>query len=204
MSAAEFHFDVGSPNAYLCHAVLPAIEQRTGVKFTYVPVLLGGIFKATGNRSPIEAFAAVPAKLAYMRTEMARFIAAHGLTRYRPNPHFPVNTLAAMRVAVAAERAGCLAPYVDAAFAAMWERGQKLDELEVLRATLDEAGLDAAALLEQAQAPAVKQALADNTAASVARGCFGAPTFFVGQEMFFGKDRLAEVEAEIGRQRLSP
>ncbi len=203
MSAAEFHFDVGSPNAYLCHAVLPAIERRTGVRFTYVPVLLGGIFKATGNRSPIEAFAAVPAKLAYMRLEMARFVAAHGLTRYQPNPHFPVNTLAAMRVAIAAERAGSLAPYVDAAFAAMWEQGRKLDDLAVLRATIEEAGLDAAALLEQAQSPAVKQALAETTAASVARGCFGAPTFFIGDEMFFGKDRLAEVEAEIGRQRPS-
>src|SRR3546814_3978265 len=104
----EFHFDFGSPNAYLAHRVIPGIEQRTGVRFRYVPVLLGGVFKATGNRSPAEAFAGIRNKPEYERRETERFVARHGLTRYRRNPFFPVNTLALMSGAAAAEIDGTL------------------------------------------------------------------------------------------------
>ena len=199
-----FHFDVGSPNAYLVHAVIPAIEGRTGARFTYVPVLLGGIFKLTGNQSPMTAFAGIRNKLDYERLETRRFVRRHGIGRFRPNPHFPVNTLLVMRGAVAAELDGVLQPYVAAMFRAMWEEERKLDDPDVARATLDGAGLDGARLLARAQEPTVKERLLRNTEQSVARGSFGAPTIFVGDEMFFGKDRLREVEEAIVQQSAAP
>ncbi|WP_341705133.1 2-hydroxychromene-2-carboxylate isomerase [Ferrovibrio sp.] len=197
MTAVEFHFDFGSPNVYLCHKVIPAIEQRTGARFTYVPVLLGGIFKLTGNRSPIEAYAGIRNKLDYMQVETDRFIRRHGITTYRFNPHFPVNTLMLMRGAVAAGMEGVLIPYVEAMMRFMWEDPRKMDDPAVIGAALAESGLDAQRLFALAQSPEVKQRLADNTAASVERGSFGAPTFFVGDQIFFGKDRLDEVERAI-------
>ena len=196
-SGVEFLFDFGSPNAYLAHKVIPAIEARTGARFRYTPVLLGGVFKATGNRSPMEAHAGVPAKLAYEALEMRRFIARHGLTRFAPNPHFPVNTLAIMRGAVAAEMLGVFAPYVEAVFAAMWEDGRKMGDPAVVARILAAAGLPTERLVALTQDPAVKARLTANTAAAVERGVFGSPTFFVGDEMFFGKDRLGDVEAQI-------
>lgn len=195
--AVEFHFDFGSPNAYLAHRVIPAIERRTGARFRYVPVLLGGVFKATGNRSPMEAFAGIRNKPDYERLETQRFIRRHKLDRYKRNPHFPVNTLQIMRGAVAAERLGVFEPYVEAVYRAMWEDGLKMDEPEVIRAALDAAGLGAAALMQSAQDAGVKQGLIENTERSVARGTFGSPTFFVGDEIFFGKDRLRDVEDAI-------
>jgi 2-hydroxychromene-2-carboxylate isomerase len=193
----EFLFDFGSPNAYLAHKVIPAMEARTGARFKYVPILLGGVFKATGNRSPMEAHAGVPAKLAYEALEMRRFVARHGLTRFAANPHFPVNTLAIMRGAVAAETLDVFAPYVEAVFAAMWEDGRKMDDPAVVAEVLAAAGLPAMRLMALTQDGAVKARLTANTTAAVERGVFGAPTFFVGEEMFFGKDRLGEVEAAI-------
>jgi 2-hydroxychromene-2-carboxylate isomerase len=199
-ASLEYHFDFGSPNAYMAHKVIPAIEQRTGAKFTYVPVLLGGVFKATNNRSPIEAFAGIRNKPEYERLEMTRFVKRHGLDRFRVNPHFPVNTLQIMRGAVAAELDGALMPYVDAVFRHMWEDGLKMDDPAVIRSALEASGLDGARMLERIQAPEVKERLVKNTEASVARGTFGAPTFFVGSEIFFGKDRLRDVEEEIVAQ----
>ncbi len=199
MARAEFLFDFGSPNAYLAHKVLPGIEMRTGVTFAYVPILLGGVFKLTGNKSPMVAFAGVKNKLAYEELETRRFIARHNLTAFRFNPNFPVNTLTIMRGALAAEAQGCFAPYAEAVFRAMWEEGLKLDEPEVIRAALDRAGLDGAGLLALTQDPAVKDRLLANTEAAVARGVFGAPSFFVDGELFFGKDRLGAVEDELAR-----
>lgn len=196
----EFHFDFGSPNAYLSHRLIPAIEARTGARFIYVPVLLGGIFKATNNASPMVAFKDVRNKLAYTRLEMQRFIRKHRLERFAMNPHFPVNTLQIMRGALAAERAGCFMPYVEAVFAAMWERGLKMDDAAVIETALVQAGLDARALMAGMQDAEVKAKLVSNTEATVARGTFGIPTFFVGSEMFFGKDRLDAVEEEIVSQ----
>ena len=195
--AVEFLFDFGSPNAYLAHKVIPAIEARTGVRFAYVPVLLGGVFKATGNRSPMEAFAGIPAKLAYEGRERDRFVARHGLTRFAANPHFPVNTLAIMRGAVAAETLKVFEAYVETVFAAMWEQGRKMDDLVVVAEVLDAAGLPAERLMALAQERAIKDELVANTNAAVARGVFGSPSFFVGDELYFGKDRLPDVEAAI-------
>lgn len=193
----EFLFDFGSPNAYLAHKLIPAIEARTGASFLYTPILLGGVFKATNNRSPMEAYAGVPAKLAYEALEMRRFVARHGLTRFALNPHFPVNTLLIMRGAVAARTLDVFAPYVEAVFAAMWEDARKMDDPAVVAQALTAAALPADRLLAMTGDPAIKQRLAADTAAAVERGVFGAPSFFVGEELYFGKDRLREVEEAI-------
>jgi 2-hydroxychromene-2-carboxylate isomerase len=193
----EFIFDFGSPNAYLSWKVLPAIAERTGASLRLIPALLGGIFKATNNRSPMEAFGEIRGKLAYEELETRRFVERHGLTRFRRNPHFPVNTLLIMRGLIAAQRAGVEAPYVAAVQAAMWEAGEKMDDPEVVRRVLAAAGLDAEALLAATTDPEVKAQLIANTEAAVARGVFGIPTFFVGEEMFFGKDRLGQVEEAL-------
>jgi 2-hydroxychromene-2-carboxylate isomerase len=195
--SAEFHFDFGSPNAYLAHLVIPAIERRTGVQFAYVPVLLGGVFKATGNVSPAVSLRDIKNKSEYQALEMRRFLAKHAITRFAPNPHFPVNTLQIMRGAVAAQRLGCFERYVDEVYRNMWADPKKMDEPAVIRAALLESGLPADQLLARAADPDVKQELFANTEASVARGVFGSPSFFVGSELFFGKDRLREVEEEI-------
>ncbi len=197
----QFLFDFGSPNAYLCHRVLPAIEARTGARFDYLPILLGGLFKLANNRSPAEAFADIPNKRAYDRLEVDRFVARHGIARWRFNPFFPINTLQLMRGAVAAQKLGCFAPYVEAVYAAMWERGLDMGQADTVRSTLQEAGLPAAQLLATAQEAEVKAQLLANTNDAHARGAFGSPSFFVGNELFFGKDRLREVEEEIVRQR---
>jgi 2-hydroxychromene-2-carboxylate isomerase len=193
----EFHFDFGSPNAYLAHRVIPAIEARTGASFRYVPVLLGGVFKATGNRSPGEAFAGIRNKPAYQRLETERFIRRHRIEGFVANPFFPVNTLQIMRGAAAAEIDGGLERYVNAMFHHMWEAPKKLDEPDVLRDALTASGLDAAAAMVRMQDPAVKARLIANTEISVSRGAFGSPTFFVGDAMYFGKDRLRDVEEAV-------
>ena len=197
MSLVEFHFDFGSPNAYLAHLVIPQIERRTGAKFAYVPVLLGGVFKLTGNRSPAESLAGIKNKPEYERLETERFLKRHGITRYRRNPFFPVNTLAIMRGAVAAQRLCIYERYIDEIYCHMWAEPKKLDDPEVLRGALIEAGFDAGRLLALSQTDEVKNELRANTERSVARGTFGSPTFFVGDDIYFGKDRLRDVEEAI-------
>jgi 2-hydroxychromene-2-carboxylate isomerase len=197
MADLEFHFDFGSPNAYLAHLVIPDIEKRTGARFEYVPILLGGVFKLTNNRPPMQAMAGIRNKPEYERLEMQRFLRRHAITRFQFNPFFPVNTLTLMRGALAAQSLGVFERYVDEAFRHMWAEPKKLDDPEVLRAALDASGLDGKALLERAQTPEIKSRLVANTERSVERGTFGAPTFFVGGEIFFGKDRLRDVEEEM-------
>jgi len=197
MSLVEFHFDFGSPNAYLAHLVIPQIERRTGAKFAYVPVLLGGVFKLTGNRSPAESLAGIKNKPEYERLETERFLKRHGITRYRRNPFFPVNSLAIMRGAVAAQRLCIYERYIDEIYCHMWAEPKKLDDPEVLRGALIEAGFDAGRLLALSQTDEVKNELRANTERSVARGTFGSPTFFVGDDIYFGKDRLRDVEEAI-------
>jgi 2-hydroxychromene-2-carboxylate isomerase len=177
--------------------VLPALEQRTGVAVQYVPVLLGGLFKLSNNRSPAETTADIPNKPAYDMLEMKRFMTKHGITAFKFSPFFPVNTLSIMRGAVAAESLGCFAPYVNAMYAAMWEQGRNLNAAAEIQAVLQNAGLDATALLERSQDPDVKAKLMANTQNAFERGAFGSPTFFVGDEMYFGKDRLLDVELKI-------
>jgi len=190
-------FDFGSPNAFLSHEAIPAIEKRTGVKFEYVPILLGGIFKATNNRSPGEAFAGIKNKLEFHQLETERFIRRFGVTPFTWNPFFPVNTLQLMRAAVAAQFEGTLARYVEAAFHHMWVEPKKMDDPEVAIKALTGSGIDAAKLFSRAQEQDVKSRLVDNTQKAVERGAFGSPTFFVGNEMFFGKEQLREVEELI-------
>ena len=197
MTDVIFYFDFGSPNAYLAHEVIPDIERRTGARFSYVPALLGGIFKATGNQSPAQAFAGIPSKLAYERRETQRFVQRHGIAEFAMNPHFPVNTLQIMRGAVAAQRAGVFEAYVEAVFRAMWVKGLKMDDPAVIKAAVDEAGLPADRLIELMGDPAVKAELIANTEAAVAHGVFGSPSFLVGEELYFGKDRLRDVEEAI-------
>jgi 2-hydroxychromene-2-carboxylate isomerase len=193
----EFIFDFGSPNAYLAYRALPPILERTGARLAINPCLLGGIFKATGNQAPSMAFAAVKGKLEYDMLEFRRFIAKHRFDKFRMNPHFPVNSLMLMRGLIAAREAGSGAAYLEMGLEGLWEEGLKLDDPEVLKRRIDAAGLDSTSLLAAAQSQPVKQKLADNTAAAVARGVFGVPTFFVGDEMFFGKERLGQVEEAV-------
>lgn len=197
----EFHFDFGSPNAYLSHLVIPAIEARTGVKFEYVPVLLGGVFKATNNVSPAVSLQGIKNKGEYAQLETERFLRQHAITAYRRNPHFPVNTLKIMRGAIAAQRLGVFERYVDAVYRHMWAEPRKMDEPDVIRAAYLESKLPADELLAGMEDPEVKAKLIANTDDAVARGVFGSPSFFVGKELFFGKDRLREVEEEILIQR---
>jgi 2-hydroxychromene-2-carboxylate isomerase len=193
----EFLFDIAGPNGYLVHKVLPEFCERSGATATYVPVLLGGLFKATGNRAPMVRYADAPAKLAYEQLEFQRFIAANGLTQFSFNPHFPVNSLLAMRALVAAKREGQMMPALNALMAGMWEDGLNLADPDIVIATLNGAGLDGAYLLARADDPEVKAELSQNTENAAARGAFGIPTFFVGDEMFFGKERLPQIEALI-------
>lgn len=194
MGKITFYYDFGSPNAYFSHKVIPAIEARTGAKFDYVPILLGGLFKITGNQSPMQAFGGIKNKLEYQQLETRRFINKHGLTAFTMNPHFPVNTIHIMRGAVAAQQLGVAQRYIDVVYAAMWEQGLKMDDPEVIRETLKKGGLEADALIELTQDPEVKAALVANTDRAFNDGAFGSPSFVVDGELFFGKNTLPEVE----------
>jgi 2-hydroxychromene-2-carboxylate isomerase len=190
----DFIFDFASPNAYLVHKVVPDIEARTGAAFNYIPCLLGGIFKATGNQAPMIAFGDIKNKPEYDAIEMQRFIARHNLSGFKMNPHFPVISLMLVRGALVAERDGYLMNYIDAMLDAMWEQGLKLDDAEVLHKALADAGFDADKIITDMGDDEIKAKLLENTNAAVARGAFGIPTFFVGDEIFFGKERLGQVE----------
>jgi 2-hydroxychromene-2-carboxylate isomerase len=195
--APQFLFDFGSPNAFLSHEAIPAIEHRTGVKFEYIPILLGGIFKATNNKSPAETLAGVKNKREFHAIETERFVKRFHVKPYTWNPFFPVNTLHLMRAAIAAQFEGVFEKYVAAAFHHMWEEPKKMDDPEVAGKALTASGLDAAKLFARAQDADVKARLIENTQSAVERGAFGSPTFFVGNEIFFGKEQLREVEEMV-------
>jgi 2-hydroxychromene-2-carboxylate isomerase len=196
-TAPQFLFDFGSPNAFLSHEAIPAIEKRIGAKFEYIPVLLGGIFKATNNKSPAETLAGIKNKPQFQALETERFIRRFNVKPYHWNPFFPVNTLGLMRAAIAAQSEGVFEKYVDAAFHHMWVEPKKMDDPEVAMKALSASGLDAARLFARTQEPEVKAKLMENTQSAVERGAFGSPTFFVGKEMFFGKEQLREVEEMV-------
>ncbi len=195
----EFHFDFGSPNAYLSHLIIPDIERRTGVKFEYIPVLLGGLFKATGNASPAVTMADIKNKGAYQGVETARFLKKHQISSYRRNPFFPVNTLQIMRGAVYASHQGYFVRYVDEIYRHMWSEPKKMDEADVIHAAYLASDLPADDIVQGMQDPDVKKELITNTERSVEMGSFGSPTFYVGDEIFFGKDKLVDVEDEINQ-----
>jgi 2-hydroxychromene-2-carboxylate isomerase len=201
MPKVEFLFDFGSPNAYLSHLVIPEIEKRQGVKFDYVPVLLGGVFKLTGNRSPAETNAGIKNKGEYQQLETERFVRQHGIKRYKPNPFFPVNTLMLMRGAVAAQKLGVFERYVDEVYRHMWADPKKLDDPTILRDALTESKLPVDKLFELVQTSDVKDTLLAHTQRAVERGTFGSPTFFVDDEIYFGKDKLREVEEAIAAKK---
>ena len=193
----DFLFDFGSPNAYLAERVIPEIERRTGVKFAYVPVLLGGIYKLTGNSSPADYLRGIKNKAEFQQLETQRFIRRHNITTFRKNPFFPVNTLQLMRGAVAAQFDGVFEPYFRAAYHHMWEEPKKMDDPQVARDAFIACNIDYDRLFARAQQRDVKDRLLELTQDAVDRGVFGSPTFFVGKEMFFGKDQLRDVEEAI-------
>ncbi len=197
----DFIYDIASPNVYLAHKLIPDIEARTGVKFNYVPTLLGGIFKATGNQPPFITFANVKGRFAYEQLEFQRFLKRHKLSKFKMNSNFPVHTVLLQRGALVAQELGVFPAYFEAGLKAVWEDNLNPKEPDVLAKILNKAGLDAATIIERAQSPEIKAKLIQNTDEAANRGTFGAPTFFVGEEMFFGKDRLDQVEEEIKAQQ---
>jgi len=194
---AEFLFDFGSPNAYLAQLVVPEIEKRTGVKFDYVPVLLGGIYKLTNNRSPADYLRGIKNKSEFMQLETQRFLRRHHVTTFRNNPFFPINTLQMMRGAVAAQFEGLFEPYFHAAYHHMWEDPKKMDDPQVARQAFIASNIDYDRIAARAQEADVKNRLIELTQNAVDRGAFGSPTFFVDEEIFFGKDQLRDVEEAI-------
>lgn len=190
----EFLFDFASPNAYLSYHVLREVAERQRVEVVLAPVLLGGLFKLTNNQPPMLAFGEVKGKLEYDMLETQRFIEAHGLNKFVFNPHFPINTITLMRGFIAAQEMGVVDQYVEANLSAMWEQGLNMGDPEVAAGVWQSAGLDAAGLAEAIQTQPVKDALLQNTQQAADRGAFGVPTFFVGDEMFFGKERIIQIE----------
>ena len=193
----DFYYDVGSPHTYFAWKALQGVSKRTGLDVVMHPVLIGGIFKTTGNQPPWQAFGNVPHKMKYMLLEIERFIKDHNLVDFKFNSAFPVNTLLAMRAAIAAQEAGTHDDVYPAVFKAIWEDDKDISQPDILAQVLNEAGLDGATLVAATQTPEVKQALMDATQACVDRGAFGLPTFFLGDEMYFGKDRVWQIEQAL-------
>ena len=183
----EFFFDFGSPTTYLAWTQLPQIAAETGAQIVWRPMLLGGVFKATGNASPVT----VPTKGKWMLGDLGLWARRYAVP-LKFNPHFPINTLTLMRIATGLQmrRPADFQPYLAAMFKAMWVAPRNLGDAAVLAATIPEAGLDADALLALAADPEVKAALVATTDEAVAQGVFGAPSFFVGGKLYFGQDRL--------------
>jgi 2-hydroxychromene-2-carboxylate isomerase len=192
--AVEFYFDVGSPAAYLAWTQLPQIARAAGAEIEYRPFLLGGVFQATGNRSPME----VPAKGQYMQDDLQRFARRYGVP-FAHNPHFPINTLTLMRGATGLQmrEPARMVPYVDAVYRAIWVDGKNMNDAATVGKVLQQAGFAPEQLLALASDQAVKDHLKAETQEAVARGVFGAPTFFVGQDMFWGQDRLDFVKESL-------
>lgn len=186
----EFLFDVGSPTSYIAWTQLPGLAERTGSEIVYTPILLGGLFKASGNGSPTDS----PNKTAYTLKDCQRFAAEYGVA-FNPNPHFPVNTLMTMRAIAGAQQDGLFDAVAGAAFRAMWVDEEQLDNPNALERLADAAGVGVARLAHWIGDDTVKARLRANTDQAASRGAFGTPTFFVGTEMFFGQDRMDWVEA---------
>ena len=189
----EFYFDFGSPTAFLAHKRLQQLKEQYELEIDYKPMLLGGVFKATGNTSPV----AIPAKGVYMNQyDLPRFAKRYGV-QLNFNPHFPINTLNLMRAALACQQLGCFEAYVDVVYTAVWEDGKNMGEIDVVSEVLQAAGLDAETIIAQSQDPAIKAALISATEAAVERGALGAPTMFMDGEMYFGQDRLDFIEEAL-------
>ncbi|MAH73312.1 MAG: disulfide bond formation protein DsbA [Cellvibrionales bacterium TMED49] len=193
----DFYFDVGSPTAYLAYQKLLQMKSIYDFKLIYIPVLLGGIFKLTGNQSP----ALIPAKGRYMELfDLPRFAKLYN-TSFKSNPHFPVNTLSLMRGAIAAQEMTCLNEYINCVFKALWVKQLDMGDPKIVADELEKNGIDYNAIIQLAQSKPIKTKLIDNTQQSVDRGVFGAPTFFIGEEMYFGQDRLQMIETLLIEDR---
>ena len=194
MAAFDFYFDFGSPAAYLAYTQLPKLNAATGAQAQLMPMLLGGVFQATGNASP----ATVPAKGRYVFVDFKRFANSYGVP-LNTNPHFPIITTTLMRMATGLQMQNDpqLTKFLDTVFKAIWVDAQNMNEPAVVAQVLTQAGLDAAALLALANAQTTKDQLKSVTVRAVERGVFGAPTFFVGDDMFWGQDRIEQVKAAL-------
>ncbi len=192
MARAEFFFDFGSPASYLAATQMDGLAQRTGAEIVWRPMLLGGVFKSTGNQSP----AVIAAKGKWMRADLQRFAKRYNVP-FEHNPHFPLDTLLMMRAAAAMDLEGRLRPYADAMFRAMWVDRKNMNDPPTVAAVLTAAGFDPAALMTAANAQPAKDRLRATTEEAVARGVFGAPAIFVGDTLFFGQDRLDFVEEAL-------
>lgn len=189
----ELIFDFVSPNAYLVWKPLRELAVRQDAQISITPVFLGGMHKLTGNAPPFIRDAEVKGKNAYANLEMNRFIAKHGLTRFRLNPRFPFNSVNLLRMLVSLQ-ADEQIRFIDALTPAIWEKELDVGDADAVAAVLTAAGFDAGGLAARSQDAAIKKALADNTEQAVERGAFGIPTFYIGKEMFFGKERLGQIE----------
>jgi len=197
----DFIFDVASPNAYFCHKLIPDFKKRTGVEFEYVPCLLGGIMKLSGNQPPFVAFADIPNKNKYQSLEIERFIKQHQLKEFKFNSSFPMNTVQLQRGALAAQELGIFERYLEVILEAMWEKDINLADLDILKLTLSENNIDAESLIKIITSQACKDKLITNTTDAVNRGAFGVPTFFFDEQIFFGKDHLYQLEEYINSKR---
>ena len=185
----EFYFDFGSPTAYLAFTQLKIIAERNKTVIEYYPILLGGVFKATGNNPP----ASVPAKGQYMMTDLQRYADKYGVP-YERNPFFPVNTLSLMRGAISYQDEGDFIKYIEVMFKNMWIEPKNLNDEDVLKKVLIENNFDFDDFIKRITDQNVKNRLISNTENAVKKGAFGAPTIFVGDQMFFGQDRMEFVE----------
>lgn len=197
----DFIFDIASPNAYFCHQLIPGFEERTGVQFNYVPCLLGGIMKLSGNQPPFVAYADIKNKNNYQFIEIERFIKEHNLVKYKFNSNFPVNTVQVQRGALAAQELGIFEEYLEAMLRAMWEEDKNLGDLEVLQNVLVDNNLDVEAIIKIVTSQECKDKLIANTSDAVNRGAFGVPTFFIDDQIFFGKDHLYQLEEYINSNK---
>ena len=193
----DFIFDVASPNMYFCHKLIPDFKERTGVEFEYIPCLLGGIMKLSGNQPPFVAFAEIPNKNKYQFIEIERFIKQHQLKEFKFNSNFPMNTVQIQRGALAAQELGIFDEYLEIILEAMWEKNVNLADIDIFQSTLSENNIDAGSIMEIITSQDCKDKLIANTTDAVNRGAFGVPTFFFENQIFFGKDHLHQLEEYI-------
>lgn len=190
----EFILDLAAPNGYLAWYPLKEIAAKTGAELVVTPVFLGGMHKMTGNSPPMMRDADVKGKVPYAALEFQRFLDRHEMDRFKIHPALPFNSIMLQRILCAAENQAEMQALVDSLQPAVWERNIDCSDSDAVRSVLEDAGFDAERLLAATQDPKVKQRLADNTEHAVERGAFGIPTFFVGDEMWFGKERLGQIE----------
>lgn len=192
----ELIFDFVSPNAYLIWQPLKDIAEKHGATIEITPAFLGGMHKLTGNAPPFIRDAEVKGKNEYAMLEMTRFLKKHGLSKFKMNPHFPFNTITLLRMLVALEPAKRV-EFIELLLPPIWEDGLDMTDADTLGKILQDGGFDAAELLARTQDPTIKQALIDNTENAVARGAFGIPTMYVDGEMYFGKERLGQIDEQL-------